>query len=61
MNLVFGSKEMLTVIMHVCEDFRFGQSVQLSSTQNFDLTRELLGFRIHAANVIVGCNVFVGS
>lgn len=36
--------EMLKIIMNVCKDFRYGQSVQLSSTQNFDLTRE---FNLH--------------
>jgi len=37
-------KEMMTIIKNVCKDFRYGQSVQLSSTQSFDLTRE---FNLH--------------
>ena len=32
----------------VCNDFNFGQSVQLSSTQKFDLKREPLGARCDA-------------
>ena len=36
--------EMLTIIMNVCKDHRRGQSVQFSSTQSFDLTRE---FNLH--------------
>mmetsp|Transcript_40104 Transcript_40104/g.63041 ORF Transcript_40104/g.63041 Transcript_40104/m.63041 type:complete len:106 (+) Transcript_40104:2-319(+) len=33
-------KEMLKIVKDVCNDFNFGQSVQLSSTQKFDLKRE---------------------
>lgn len=33
-------KEMLKIVKDVCEDFHFGQSVQLSSSQKFDLKRE---------------------
>ena len=34
---------MLKIVKDVCEDFHFGQSVQLSSSQKFDLKREHLG------------------
>eukprot|EP00435_Cladocopium_sp_Y103_P010278 s1997_g2.t1 len=33
-------EEMLNIVKNVCADFRWGQSVQLSSSQKFDLTRE---------------------
>ena len=45
LNLVVLSQEMITIVMKVCNDFRYGQSVQLSSSQSFDLTREFLGDR----------------
>ena len=48
LNLVVLSQEMITIVMKVCNDFRYGQSVQLSSSQSFDLTREFL-------EKIVGC------
>ena len=33
----------MDVVKGVCADFHFRQTVQLSSSQKFDLTREFLG------------------